>query len=129
AIVPDCEREHSTQPRYGFGTPDAVRPKHDLGIAIGPEPLAARLELSAQLAEVVDHPVENDGCIPVWVAHWLMTRRCGIDDRQPPRPEHDRPLSSREDANPLAVGPPGNHVRAHRRHGPFCVRDSDPDYS
>jgi hypothetical protein len=54
----------------------------DFRIAICTENVPTRLEIVAQLLEVIDLPVENDPDRPVFIAHRLVGNCTEIDDRQ-----------------------------------------------
>jgi hypothetical protein len=78
---------------------------------VGLEGEAVALELRAQLAVVVDAPVEDDGQAEILVDHRLRAALGEVDDRQPPVGQADAAV------HPLAraIGPPRRERRAHAR--------------
>ena len=87
-IVPDGEGEHPGEALDARLAVDRVRVQDHLGVAPRSEPTPPGLELSAQLAEVVDLAVEDDPVPSGGVAHRLPAGY-EIDDRQPRHPETD----------------------------------------
>ena len=81
AKIEDPDRPHTVEAREALRPPLLVRVHDGLGIGVGLERVAGRLELRAQLAEVVDLTVEDDLHAPVLVAHRLRSVR-EVDDRQ-----------------------------------------------
>src|SRR5262249_42507782 len=76
------EREHTGNPAQSLRTPSPVRLEQDLRIARALELMTALLELSAQLAVVVDLTVQDDAAPACRVVHRLVATWGEIDDRQ-----------------------------------------------
>jgi hypothetical protein len=77
------EREHAVQASHTLGAELLPRVEQDLGVGAGPEDVAARDELVAQLAIVVDLAVVGQPIAMVRAGHRLVAIRAEIDDRQP----------------------------------------------
>src|SRR5262249_1706591 len=94
----------------------AQEPVGDFTVALGAERLAARLEIPAQPAEVVDLAVVDERGLPVRRDRGLFSQDRRIQDREAPGPEDDGPV--RVDPGPAAVGPAavqGLEGAVHRR--------------
>jgi len=79
-----------------------------LGVRVGGEGVAARHELGAQLAVVVDLAVEDDRHRSILVEDRLPSPR-EVDDAESPHPQADPPL----DVEPLRVGAAVDYSLAH----------------
>src|SRR5438874_353903 len=86
ARVPHREGEHAAQPVHAGGTVRLPRAQQHLRVAAGGEPAAARLQLAAQVAEVVDLAVEDERDGAVLASHRLLAGD-EVDDRQTRHPE------------------------------------------
>src|SRR6185437_14938063 len=69
--IPDREGEHPTQPLDDALAPLAICAQKDLGVAVARERVPRRLELGAQLPEVVDLAIEREREPRLLVAHGL----------------------------------------------------------
>jgi len=65
AFRPDRQRKHSVEALKAIGVPLEKSLENYFGIAVGFEPVAARLQLRAQLAVVVDFAIEDQHGVPV----------------------------------------------------------------
>ena len=72
--------------REAVGAPLRVRVEHHLGVAGGVERVADRLQLGAQLAEVVDLAVVDD-LEPAVVHRHRLRAVLEVDDAEAPEPE------------------------------------------
>ena len=108
ARVPDCDREHSTQPACEVRVPLLVRVHEHLGVAVGPETMARAFELAAQVLVVVDLTVLHDVARTVLVRDRLVAG-LEIDDRETPGGEADTGVDVLTDAVGTAVGEGGAH--------------------
>jgi hypothetical protein len=108
--VPDRHREHPAQALGEAPPPLLVAVDEHLRVRARPEPMAGPLELPAQLREVVDLAVLDDGAGAVLVRDWLVAAR-EVDDREPPRSEPDAALDERA----VRVGPAVDERGRHRR--------------
>ena len=86
--VPDREGEHAAEAVDAVLAPLLVAVRDHLGVGVGPEAVAVRDQLAADLGEVVDLAVEDDLHRSVLVADRLVAGR-QIDDAQPPVAEPD----------------------------------------
>ncbi len=89
ACIPNRQAEHAVEMVQHVVAPLLVPVDDHFRVGAGLEDVAERLELPAQLLEVVDLAVEHDPHRSLGVSHRLMTAR-KIDDRQAPEPEPDR---------------------------------------
>src|SRR5205807_1932506 len=82
-IVPDREREDPVEAGQHRGAVHREHPQEHFGVTVRREPLACRLELPAELPEVVELAVV---CEPpaVGEAHRLRAGRSRVDDREAP---------------------------------------------
>src|SRR5712691_7689542 len=92
ALIPECEREHPTQPLHALGPKLLVQVNDHLSVSAGVEAVATSFQRRAQLWEVVDLPIEDDPNSSVLVVDGLMPRR-QIDDTQPAHAQRGTPLS------------------------------------
>ncbi len=81
--VPDGQREHPVEALERLFAPGGERVEHDLGVAGRAEREAERLELSAQLLEVVDLAVVVEHVAAVGRDHRLAGRRARVEHGQP----------------------------------------------
>ena len=81
--VQDCEGEHAAQAAHAAGPVHLVGPQDDLGVGRRGKAGTARFQLAAQLAKVVDLPVEHDQDRAIVAGHGLIPG-CQVDDGQPP---------------------------------------------
>ena len=98
--VPDGDGEHAAQLLEHVRAPRLVAVDDGLRVAVRDERVAHRLELGAQLLEVVDLAVERDGHGAVGVLHGLAGA-FEVDDRQAAKAHRD--VVVHEEA--LVVGP------------------------
>ena len=98
--IVEREREHAVEPVEHRRPPRCPAVKQNLGIARGDEHRAQRLQLGAQLGEIVDLAIVGDGQRAVLARHRLRRAR-NVDDRQAPMPEPD----PRRGPHARAVGP------------------------
>ena len=117
-LVPDREGPHAAEARQAGDIPLGVGGQQHLAVGLGAEGVAARRQLGAQFAEVVDLAVEDQRRAAVGAAHGLVAGRCEIEDRQPPEGQADRP--AREP--PGVVGAAVAQAVAHRREQPLVGR-------
>ena len=87
--VPERQREHAAHARQSGRTFSGEQPQQHFGVARRCEPVAAFLELAAQLPVVVDLSVEHDSIPRVRRRHRLRAIGRRIDDGEPPVREHD----------------------------------------
>src|SRR4051794_30771472 len=80
--VPEGEGEHPAQAVHAVVAVVLVQMHDDLRVGVSREPMAARLQLVAQLHVVVDLSVEDDDDRAVFVGDRLIAR-LQIDDREP----------------------------------------------
>ena len=85
---------------YAFRAPGVKCLQHHLGVAVGEEAIALRLEFRAQILVVVDTAVERDCQAQLAVHHGLAGMAAEIDNAQPPMPQRNAPLLEQ----PAAVG-------------------------
>src|SRR5687768_9947737 len=85
-LVPDGKREHPAEPIDTASAEIFVEVNDGFGVAAGLEHVATTLEIAAQLAVVVDLPVEDNPDGPVFVGDRLMAAR-EVDDAQPAHAE------------------------------------------
>jgi hypothetical protein len=90
AEVEHGEREHSDQPRQRVHAEECERLEQHLGVALRAERDAARLEIGAELAVVVDLAIEEDRQLASSRAHRLPPRLREVDDREAAMPQHGR---------------------------------------
>ena len=98
--VPDGDGEHAAQLLEHVRAPRLVAVDDGLGVAVRDKRVTHRLELGAQLLEVVDLAVERDGHRAVGVLHGLA-RALEVDDAQAAEAHGD--VVVHEEA--LVVGP------------------------
>jgi hypothetical protein len=92
APVPQSKREHALQVLEHAHAVLPVGVKQRLGVAVGAERMAARLQLAPQRGEVVDLAVEHAREVAVGRAHRL--RAAGeVDDRQAAETERERAVA------------------------------------
>ena len=106
--VPDGEGEHAPQPRQAGLAPAGVGGQQHLRVALRAEHPAARGQLVAQRAEVVDRPVEDEVEAPVVRDHRLVAVG-RIENRQPPHA--DRGVAVRHESVVIRAAVP--HGIAH----------------
>ena len=109
ARIPEGEGEHPPQRLDEVGTPLLVEVHEHLGVAASREPVTPPLQVSAQLAVVVDLPVLNHVDAAILVGDGLVAA-FEVDDREPPHREPHRAVHERA----LAVRPAVSHGLAHR---------------
>ncbi len=78
--IENAEGEHSHEPFEAVDSPRLVSGEDHLGVGLAAEGVAARLEIAAQLAEVVDLAVQRYLQPAIRVDHRLVARRGQIDD-------------------------------------------------
>ena len=98
--VPDGDGEHAAQLLEHAGSPRLVAVHDGLGVAVRDELVAQRLQLGAQLLEVVDLAVECDGDGAARVLHGLA-RALEVDDAQAAKAHGDAVVHEKA----LVVGP------------------------
>src|SRR5437870_10514948 len=81
AFIPECKREHPTQPLHAVGPKLLVQVNDHLRVRAGVEAVATSFQCRAQLWEVVDLPIEDDPDGSVLVVDGLMSGR-QVDDTQ-----------------------------------------------
>src|SRR2546422_3471160 len=86
ACVPDRESEDAVEARRHAAPPFDEAAQDDFGVRARREGMAARFELGAQLAEVIDLAVVGDDVSAALDCHRLATAGEG-DDREPRMPE------------------------------------------
>jgi hypothetical protein len=91
--VPERDREHPVQALERPLPPLREGAQHDLGVGARAEAVAGRLQLGAQLAEVVDLAVVGEDQAPVLGRHGLLAGGRQVDDREAPVAEADRPIA------------------------------------
>src|SRR5712692_9495870 len=72
ALVPNCECEHAAQMLRAVGSVFVIGVDDRFGVAVGVKLVAETLQLRAQLAVVVNLPVENDPGRLVLIVNWLL---------------------------------------------------------
>ena len=82
------QREDTPEAADGIDAPVPVRPQDDLGVGRRAEAVAERLELAADLGEVVDLAVERDHAPGLGIQHGLSAGFAQVDDREPPVAEY-----------------------------------------
>ena len=88
--VPQREGQHAVAaPKGGLDAPLADTGEQDLRVRVAAEVVAHRLQLTAQLLEIIDLAVERQHEAAVIAEHRLMTRRRQVQDRQSPVAKHD----------------------------------------
>ena len=108
-LVPDRQREHSTQQRK-----QALRPlvlvevDQYLGIARGPQGVPTRIQPMPEGLEVVDFAVEDDPDRAILVGKRLMAS-LDVDDGEPPKSERCMLVA----VDPLIIGPAMNQSLDH----------------
>ena len=110
--VPQGNRKHPDEAGDSVGPPLRERRKNHLGISRSRKAMSERLQLSADLLEVVDFAVEDHHPGLATRHHGLMPQRTEIKNRQSPMPETG-PVVGVE-PEPLVVGP----AMMERLHGP-----------
>src|SRR5690606_24404250 len=111
--VPQAEREHALRPaERGLDAPALEAREQDLGIGMPAERIAGRLQLGAQLPEVVDLAVVADGEAPRGRGHRLGAGGRQIDDREPPMTEGQS--DALLDPDPAVVRSPVRERVGHR---------------
>ena len=122
--VPDRQPEHAVEAVERVVPPLRERLEHDLGVGVGREGAAERLQLGAQVEVVVDLAVVGDHVAPVGGVHRLLAVG-DVDDGQPPVREPAGAVG--HDA--VAVGPAvllaGVHALEERRVGGESVVAGD----
>ena len=113
--VPDCEGEHPVQARRQVIPPLLVTVHDDLGVAPGPEPVPALLELFPELEVVPDLTVVHRYDAVVFVRHRLGAPG-HVDDAEPGVAEH----AMRLDANRASIRP-AVAERYDRRRDPIAI--------
>src|SRR5262249_39878281 len=99
--VPQRQREHAVEAQERPLAPFPEGVKDDFRVAGRAELIAQRLELDAQLAEIIDFAVVGYRVAAVRGRHRLMPGRRQVDDRQAPMSEAERAV----DELALAVRP------------------------
>ena len=107
--VPHGEGEHAVEVRErALDAPLGEGFEHDLRVRVGAEDAAPPFEHGAQLAVVVNLPVEGDAEAAVGREHRLVPRAARVDDRQPPVPQTRLPplfINGRRTPHALVVVP------------------------
>src|SRR5262249_24668732 len=80
--IPQRQREHAVEAEQSFLAPLGDRMEHHLGIAGRAELVASRLELNAQLTEIVDLAIVTQDIAGVRRQDWLMAGRTEVEDGQ-----------------------------------------------
>ncbi len=110
--VPEGEGEHAVQERQKGVAALLVEPQEDLGVGLGAEGAAARLQLLFELQEVVDLAVVGDRDRAVRGRHRPAAAPGGVEDGQPPVGEPERAVGE----DPGVVRPAVDHPVRHRSH-------------
>src|SRR5262249_26676380 len=98
AGVPEGEGEHAVEALETIGAPADVGHQDDFGVAIGGEGEAVLLEDTAELEEVVDLAVEDDGVGAA--GHGLVAGLGEVENSEAPVKQREpTPLSSRDPAS------------------------------
>ena len=111
--VPQRERPHPVEPAHAVVAPLLVRADDHLGVGLRAEPMAAALQLAAQLAVVVDLAVVHQLQRSVVARERLPACVAQVDDREPPEAERDAVVGERA----VAVRAPVVERRGHPTHG------------
>src|SRR6185503_2116764 len=90
--VPNGECKHAIKPRDAIGPPFLIGVNDDFRVRWRVETVTFRLQLDAELLEVVKLAVVNDDDRPVLVGHRLVAEWRKIDDREAAMAEPDRPV-------------------------------------
>src|SRR5262249_53012075 len=101
--VVDRQRRHAVEAQQHVLAPVAPCRQDHLGVGLGLEFFADRLELLAQLEEIVDLAVVDDDMTAVGGGHRLVAARTGIDDGKAAKAERDMELGAEPVAG--AIGP------------------------
>ncbi|MCY1293388.1 hypothetical protein D9M70_426470 [compost metagenome] len=104
--LPDGEGEHAVEFRQQRGAPGVIALEQHLGVAVGMEAVAERLQFGAQFRVVVEGAVEGQGEAQVGVDHRLRRGVGQLHDLQPAVAEGDRGLG----VEAPGVGAAGGHV-------------------
>ena len=112
-LVPDAESEHAAQVAHHVGAVLEIKAQQHLRVARRAEAVPALLQLSTQLAEVIDLAVEDDPQPAVGRGHRLRAGLTQVDDREPAMREPGTPVG--RDPQPFAVRPAALHRLAHRK--------------
>ena len=137
--VIDAEGEHAVEAARQLLAPGAIALQQHLGVGVaGEEPVAARLELRAQLGVIVDLAVVDNRDLALGVPHGLRPMR-EVDDGEAPVPEEEaglrlqvetvsvRPPMSERSGHPLDVGPIARPGKAGEpAHQAFSERERAP---
>ena len=107
--IPDRDREHAAQALRESRPVLLVEMDEHLGVAVGAEAVALRLQLGAELPVVVELAVLDDDDAAVLVRDRLVAG-LEVDDRQPAGGETDGAV----DVDAARVGPAVDERRAHR---------------
>ena len=110
-VLDQAEREHPRQPVEHPLAPLGPALQQHLGVGVREERMARPLELRAQLAVVVDDPVEDDRQPERVVDHRLRAALGQVDDREPPVGEPGAPVQPQ----PRPVRPARRQHLAHPR--------------
>ena len=87
--VEDQKRPHAVQAGHAVDAPLPVRGQQHFRVAARSEAMAQRTQLLAQLDEVEDLAVEDDGAAAVLGVHRLVTKWRQVQDRQPAKAKRD----------------------------------------
>ena len=90
--IPQREGEHPPQRPHEVVAPLLVQVNDDLRVRAGSEAVPPRLQVPAQLGEVVDLAVDHRPDGAVLVGHGLVPAGRQVDDGQAPVPQHHRPV-------------------------------------
>ena len=110
--VPDREGEHAAQLREHRRIEFAIGMQQHLGVAVGAKARAARDELVAQLPEVVDLAIEDDGERAVLGRHRLVAQR-QVDHREPAEAEAEAARAMEPFLVGAAMREPARHAHEH----------------
>ncbi|CRO73079.1 hypothetical protein PAERUG_P18_London_17_VIM_2_04_10_01546 [Pseudomonas aeruginosa] len=91
ALVPQGEAVDAAEPDEGSLAPLQIGAQHHLGVRAGAEDLAQRLQLGAQLAEVVDLAAVGQRHPPTSLGKHRLSAVLQVDDRQAPMAEQRVP--------------------------------------
>src|SRR6266581_3899954 len=92
AGVENCKGEHPDEALEARRAPTTIREEKHLRVALRAEGISLRLQVAAELAEVVDFAVVHHDIASRSVAHGLVPGRRKVDDRQSVMGEPDRTL-------------------------------------
>ena len=87
ALVPQGEAVDAAEPGEGSLAPLQIGAQHHFGVRAGAEDLAQRLQLGAQLAEVVDLAAVGQRHPPARLGKHRLSTVLQVDDRQAPMAE------------------------------------------